>query len=574
MRSQRIKLLTWLIILLPTFMFAQTPKIGNIWYFGENAGLDFSNGDPTVLNNGALSSTEGVSVYSDRVSGSLKFYTNGGDFPYAGGVWNRNHQLMPNGSMTGAGGCNSSIQSALILRTPDSENLHYIFTTDCQENSFTGGFRYSVVDMNMDGGLGDVVTKGVAITGSTNESLAAVRHSNGSDYWVIVHKVNTDSFYVYHINKVGIAGVVKNKVGPFVGQYAGEISVAANGEKIALHATFSTGLFNFDAATGTISNYIDLLQPSSFGTFSPDCQLLYINDINTKQIFQFDATNTNDVAATKTLIANTGASLAGALRVGPNRRIYVTKNNSQTIDVIAQPNFRGADCNYSVDAINLGVNLAKMGLPNLPSEALGECISYPVENQPFGYAYSIGEIGANHLLLMRKNNPGNDKGKYHISYSEANTNIWNNIITNGDETTINNLKAGTEYKIKVVAVEQPDGSLYEFVDGHELAKVIAENGTSDDAVTRVSTLAKFELNVYPNPVQNKAKVDVNFGDIDQEAELAVFGINGQLVYQTTLTGVSGYQTIEIPTEQLQNGMYNISVTSENMKGNKRFVVVR
>ena len=63
---------------------------------------------------------------------------------------------------------------------------------------------------------------------------------------------------------------------------------------------------------------------------------------------------------TKILIANTAPDLPGAMRVGPNRRIYVTKNNSLTLDVINQPNFKGADCNYGKDGMSLGVNVAKI----------------------------------------------------------------------------------------------------------------------------------------------------------------------------------------------------------------------
>src|SRR5690606_1129104 len=131
-------------------------------YFGDKAGLDFRQGNPVPLANSAMQSFEGSAV-ATTVTGDLMFYSNGGSTPYQGGVWNRNHQMMPNGNLTGAGGCNSSFQSSLILPLPRSVDKYYLFTTDCMENSSVGGLRYNVIDMHFDGGLGDVVAKGVKL---------------------------------------------------------------------------------------------------------------------------------------------------------------------------------------------------------------------------------------------------------------------------------------------------------------------------------------------------------------------------------------------------------------------------
>ena len=41
-------------------------KHGNVWYFGKNAGIDFSSGSPQVLFDGVIDNFEGVA--SDRKS--------------------------------------------------------------------------------------------------------------------------------------------------------------------------------------------------------------------------------------------------------------------------------------------------------------------------------------------------------------------------------------------------------------------------------------------------------------------------------------------------------------------------
>src|SRR5688572_3438216 len=63
----------------------------NIWYFGNFLGLDFNSGAPIALNDGQLSTTEGVACISDK-NGNILFYTEGTK------VWNRLHQVMPNGT--------------------------------------------------------------------------------------------------------------------------------------------------------------------------------------------------------------------------------------------------------------------------------------------------------------------------------------------------------------------------------------------------------------------------------------------------------------------------------------------
>src|SRR6267142_6834319 len=79
-------------ILLPLFCFSQ--RQGNVWYFGDHAGVSFNSGIPVALTDGATFNTnqysEGTTAISDS-AGNLLFYSNGQK------LWNRNNQVMPNG---------------------------------------------------------------------------------------------------------------------------------------------------------------------------------------------------------------------------------------------------------------------------------------------------------------------------------------------------------------------------------------------------------------------------------------------------------------------------------------------
>jgi len=132
--------------LMAIFFSAMAQNETNIWYFGQNAGLDFNSGPPVVITDGALNTGEGCSVISDE-EGNLLFYTDGIL------VWDKTHTQMTNGY--DLMGHISSSQSALIVSKPGTNTNYYIFTVDAQFG--LNGLRYSEVDMTQRGGLGDVL---------------------------------------------------------------------------------------------------------------------------------------------------------------------------------------------------------------------------------------------------------------------------------------------------------------------------------------------------------------------------------------------------------------------------------
>jgi hypothetical protein len=66
--------LSFILLFLTLYTFSQ--KEANFWYFGRNAGIDFTNGAPTALTNGQLNTSEGCSTISDA-DGNLLFYSDG-----------------------------------------------------------------------------------------------------------------------------------------------------------------------------------------------------------------------------------------------------------------------------------------------------------------------------------------------------------------------------------------------------------------------------------------------------------------------------------------------------------------
>ncbi|MCC7030939.1 MAG: hypothetical protein IT257_11595, partial [Chitinophagaceae bacterium] len=125
-------------------------KQSNIWYFGDGAGLDFNDScKPRVLTNGAMNGFEGCATIADKSTGELLFYTN------SEAVWNKNHQMMPNSSLIPGG---STITQVLIIERPGSNSQYSVITSEIM--TYSGQhYRFHLIDMNLNGGLGGFVYK-------------------------------------------------------------------------------------------------------------------------------------------------------------------------------------------------------------------------------------------------------------------------------------------------------------------------------------------------------------------------------------------------------------------------------
>lgn len=359
-------------------------KQGNTWYFGNQAGLDFNSGSPVALTNGAIydgpQQSEGTSVISDS-SGALLFYTNGQE------VWNKNHQFMPNG--TGLHGHYSSTQAALIVPQPGSSRYFYIFTTDCFQNNLQKGLRYSMVDICNDGGLGDVMAsaKNISLADTVAEKITATRHSNGIDYWIIVHKYLSDAFYAFQLTSSGITNMVVTHIGSVHQGYCGSPTVSINGmgsmkaspdgNKIAIvsaqRCNNISELFDFNKTTGVLSNAVKLRTDSVaiglYGvSFSRDNSKLYISSwINNDRIYQYDLPSGTPsvIVASKNIVAtHAGGPWFMAMQLGPDGKIYIAERNQTSMGVINSPNLSGMSCGYQTNAVSLGGKKNVLGLPN------------------------------------------------------------------------------------------------------------------------------------------------------------------------------------------------------------------
>lgn len=368
------------------------------WYFGENAGMQFNQatGTTTVVNDGQLNTREGCSTISDA-NGNLLFYSDGIT------VWNRNHQAMPNGN--GLFGDPSSTQSALVVPKPDDPDIYYIFTVDTSiQGDPDFGLNYSVVDMTLDGGLGDVTAeKNINLLTDCSEKITAVlKDCVTKSIWVIT-LASVDGtlpvFDTYHAFQVDNTGIDTNSIKSTfnslnITDWRGYLKLSPDGTKMVcanMRGDFNDPnnidkllLYDFDENTGIVSNqqrlFINSQSNRPYGIeFSPNSQVLYVHSSN-----DIGGAAGNDPANHSSVLTQFNLAAAdiqasefeldgrqlyrGGLQLGPNGKIYralsaTYQQGLPFLGIIHNPNNIGAAANYQHDAINLSPNLSSQGLP-------------------------------------------------------------------------------------------------------------------------------------------------------------------------------------------------------------------
>ncbi len=358
-------LLLMIFVMCVAFTKAQNPDIKrtNHWYFGNGAGLDFSNGTVVADTTGHLYTYEGCSSISDSL-GNLQFYTDGDT------VWNKNHHSMPNGyGLMGCGNWGSSTQH-IIVPKPNSSTIFYVFTNDCWSNAGAQGSRYSIVDLNADSGNGDVISKNNLLYAPSTEGVAATKHSNGTDYWIVTHEYNNNRFHSYLLSSSGLDTTpVISQTGYLYNYYVTMFAFSPNGKMLAAApmSTLCDQLFLFNDTTGIISNPINIV---GYGTeysprFSPDNSKLYwINSGNL--ILQYCISNYDSVSINQSRVVFyvVDNSSFGAIQVGPDNKFYISSIYHTFISTIDFPNNYGSACGLHLFNISLNGFQSALGLPN------------------------------------------------------------------------------------------------------------------------------------------------------------------------------------------------------------------
>jgi hypothetical protein len=340
-------------------------------------------------------------------NGELLFYSNGIR------IANKNHELMAGGQGLSPGWLSSGHsesgmvipQYVLILPKPGSDHLYYVVHCLGEHDDwsflfYTQKILYSVVDMSLEGGLGEVIQKNKIILEDTLDlgKLTATRHGNGRDWWILVSSLDSKNFYKLLLSPAGLEVYDVQSIDWDWGSKSisnGQAAFSPDGTKYARNHLIGgpfekdvLDVFDFDRCTGQLSNpRLVRYAPTTYAgglAFSGNSRFIYVP--HTNHLFQFD-TEADDLLESMDTVAVydgfcspcPGEASFNLAQLAPNNRIYInTPNKSDFMHVIYQPDSLGVACNVQQHEFELPT-LNDNSLPNFPNFRLGKWEDSPCD---------------------------------------------------------------------------------------------------------------------------------------------------------------------------------------------------
>ncbi len=599
-------------------------KANSVWAFQKKTGLDFRAGSPKPISSamfGNSLSEEGASSVCDPNTGELLFYSNGIN------VWNKNGVVMPNGSGILSG--NSTAQGVCIVPLIGEMGKYYLFSLYGSSNTpypimnTSSGFAslsYSIVDMSLDAGRGDIISgkKNIALSlDSLSEAMIAVP-GNNCDIWLMVHKLIDPVFKAYHITAGGIDTIpvlsetgsgIRGK-GTFMGTYAYKIScMAVSPDRTRLAITSKPGIVlgppatelagalvcKFDPGTGVVSDAIKLTHTAVYGVaFSPDNTKLYIGGDN---LPQFDISNYDSLAIGRSRTDLSPTILDTYLRLYRDTIYSKTAQSSSatqlaSIDRINQPNNKGLACNLQTKAIIFTDTTAPAHIC-LPTEVV-----YPMPGDTFR-SLLLDTLAC--TPQIRITGPANQKeytwedgskdpirtvavpGKYWLSSAgSCHTRIDTFLVDGGiekpvirvEEFELSTTTTYTSYQWLYDGTAIPGATAEKYtVTKNGAYQVIGTNtkGCQDTSeiypVNNVSLKTPdnpLQVRVYPNPANDNLYLQTPV-----PLNITLYDASGRLC-------LSAEQTKIIPVRHLAGGLYTIVISDNqnNLLQRERITIIR
>ena len=346
------------------------------WVFGRN--MKFT--PPITSNLSSINHNEGTSCLSDA-SGQIMAYSDGIN------VYNRNDVIMGNGA--GLTGSNSTAQSALIVQQPNTPNILYIFTLG---NSGLTPLYYSVIDMSLDAGLGEVTAeKNVVLNAAFNmrECLSAVTTCSQDTVWIVTKRWQSANFYSYPLTASGVGAAVISSAG-----YAGGVSATDAIGTLAFHLDgnrlsvtyYGNGrveTYRFNKSTGAVQFIATYFVGGAYDSKWAE-NLLYIFP-NGGQVSQV-----NVCTGASVVIGNTPEVVAalGTSWYADDGRIYISRGIYSFLARINNPLVAGVGCGFVANAVTLPRN-PMFGLQNISMPYIRPAML------PFTYSSSCAQANLN-----------------------------------------------------------------------------------------------------------------------------------------------------------------------------------
>ena len=559
---KKINVLT-LLVCLPCFAMGQWHDMN--WILGydlesdqslsETMMVSFSTFQPTVISFPLELDFIGANLTLSDTSGNFIFYSNGIQ------VHDMDDNQMPGSDTLNSGDIASANylygyptrNTIMGLPTPGSSNQYYLVHLrqdwDSELVLANPDLLFSVVDMEQNGGKGAVITDDQLIQRTRDFAwdIAAVRHANGRDWWIMAANELESKFAVSRLTPNGIKDTMTQTIGykpPYdeMKDFGGNNLFTPDGTKyIDLDTKNGIRIFDFDRCNGILSNFQLLPYPEpnnvlAGGIVSPNSQYLYVTSGH--HVFQYDLLSTDIQASLKTVAEYDGfqdgdfPSLFLGGSVAPDGKIYLN-TSTRYLHVISKPNQEGPAC----DVLQRAIDLPEWptGIPNYPNYRLGPldgspCDTLGIDNLPL--AHFTYEADDQQPLLV---------GFTDNSFYEPAEWLWDFGDTgSSEEVDPEHAFPGTGTYTVCLTVGNQYGS-----DTYCREVAVGLTGAS-------SRENGFGLEVYPNPASEFVKLDYEF-TLDRALKWNLINLTGQRVLTVTLP--PGKQSPLVPLTALPPGIY-------------------
>ncbi len=355
--------------------------------------FDFSNGNLEVdVNQDMEAFFQETNVSLCDAEGNLVLYSNGVH------IFNRNHQIMENGSNLMDGGAlqsNSLPQGVLAFYMPGSSNravvIHAVdeYVQAPLWTIAVTGLYYSIVDLSANAGAGKVIQKKIPLLIDTLDygKFTATKHGNGRDWWILANEANSNRYYKILLNEDGLTIYDNQAVGEAVLKTLGQSVFSPDGKTYATVGSYNEvignflNVYDFNRCTGELSkprqwNWQDIVPGPAIGVaISPNSRYLYVP--SNKYLYQYDLSSSNIETSRITIAVYDGfqspfGSTFYLAQLAPDNKIYFNCSNGETVmHVIHNPDEQGLACNVEQHGIQLPCYNAS-SIPNFPNYRLGD----------------------------------------------------------------------------------------------------------------------------------------------------------------------------------------------------------
>ncbi len=539
----------------------------------------FSGCNASVCNSDGqvLCYTNGMQIYSGRAGYIIE------DTIAYGQYWEDSKGKDNDGNMISYGSV--FVDASLILPAPERENIYYVFYTlwdNTPLSIYDIHARYlycAEVDMDPAFGLGRLIYKDRVLVSDSLfiqdslaiSGLAACRHANGRDWWLVMPAKYQNRYYTFLMDPSGIHLKGVQESGERAAMEVGQVSFSPDGKRLAANSLVNTSndgskviFFDFDRRNGKLTNPRSQRFQAGYGVsnglaFSPDSRYVYVS--NDQYIYQYDFYNP-DVIGSRTTVATydwylyiyPGTSVGfpvslGWMGLAPDGRIYVSagSGSNRKMGVIHYPNERWEKCDVRQHSLHITTNYFRT-MPNYPNYRLGPwdgsyCDTLGLDNNPIAkFRYEQDTMD---YLKVRFTD---------LSYFRPESWHWDF----GDGTTITGTTAIERYPYHTF----PHNGTYEVcltVSNENSSNTACRTLTFGTASTTTTEVKDIDVNLYPNPVKDQLNLTI-YDYLPQKGMIQMFDARGNKVLSTRV--YHGWNNVDMT--RLLPGVYVYNIVDKGV----------